>query len=114
MLAPHRVGEKRYVDGGVRSMASIDHGSPANKLLVILPLSGPMFGPAGRFIERRIGRELDIWRGRNRAGEVIVLRPTDEIASLARRPDQLFDPYRAMRCYELAYREGVALRSHWM
>ena len=114
MLAPHRVGEKRYVDGGVRSMASIDHGSPANKLLVILPLSGPMFGPTGRFIERRIGRELDIWRGRNRAGEVIVLRPTDEIASLARRPDQLFDPYRAMRCYELAYREGVALRSHWM
>jgi NTE family protein len=114
MLAPHRVGDKRYVDGGVRSMASIDHGAPANKLLVILPLSGPMFGPAGRLIERRISRELAIWRKNNRAGEVFVLRPTEEIANLARRPDQLFDPYKAMRCYELAYKEGVALRSHWM
>ena len=114
MLAPHRVGEKRYVDGGVRSMASIDHGAPANKLLVVLPLSGPMFGPAGRFIERRISRELATWRSANRAGEVFVLRPTEEIATLARRPDQLFDPFRAMRCYELAYKEGVALRSHWL
>jgi NTE family protein len=114
MLAPHRVGDKRYVDGGVRSMASIDHGAPANKLLVILPLSGPMFGPAGRLIERRISRELAIWRKNNRAGEVFVLRPTEDIANLARRPDQLFDPYKAMRCYELAYKEGVALRSHWM
>lgn len=114
MLAPHRVGEKRYVDGGVRSMASIDLASPANKLLVILPLSGPMFGPAGRLIERRISREITTWRSGNPAGETFVLRPTAEIAQLARRPDQLFDPYRAMRCYELAYKEGVALRSHWM
>ncbi len=114
MLAPHRVGEKRYVDGGVRSMASIDLAAPANKLLVILPLSGPMFGPAGRLIERRISREITTWRSGNPSGETFVLRPTAEIAQLARRPDQLFDPYRAMRCYELAYKEGMALRSHWM
>lgn len=114
MLAPHRVGTKRYVDGGVRSMASIDMASPANKLLVVLPLSGPMFGPAGRLIERRISREIAIWRSANPAGETLVLRPTEEIAKLARRPDQLFDPYRAIRCYELAYKEGVALRSQWL
>ena len=114
MLAPHRVGEKRYVDGGVRSMASIDHAASADKLLVVLPLSGPMFGPAGRVIERRISRELAVWRSANPAGEVLVLRPTEEIAMLARRPDQLFDPYKAMRCYELAYKEGIAVRSHWL
>lgn len=114
MLAPHRVGQYRYVDGGVRSMASIDHGAPARKLLVVLPLSGPMFGPAGRLIERRISKELATWRAANPSGEVFVLRPTEEIAMLARRPDQLFDPYKAMRCYELAYKEGIALRSHWL
>lgn len=113
MLAPHRIGDVRYVDGGVRSMASIDFAPRAAKLLVVLPLSGPMFGPAGRMIERRIGEELDLWQSASPDAEVHVVRPTPEIAALAKRPMHLFDPFRAMRCYELAYREGVALRSAW-
>lgn len=113
MLAPHRIGGVRYVDGGVRSMASIDLAPQARKLLVVLPLSGPMFGPAGRLIERRIGEELDSWKSMNPDAEVHVMRPTPEIAALARRPMHLFDPFRAMRCYELAYMEGETLRSVW-
>lgn len=113
MLAPHRIGDVRYVDGGVRSMASIDFAPRAHKLLVVLPLSGPMFGPAGRWIERRIGDELDMWKTANPDAEVYVMRPTPEIAELAKRPMHLFDPFRSMRCYELAYKEGEALRASW-
>ena len=113
MLAPHRIGKFRYVDGGVRSMASIDLAAPARHLLVVLPLSGPMFGPAGRMIERRITDELDTWTSANPGARVHVMRPTPEIAALATRPMHLFDPFRAMRCYELAYREREALRAAW-
>ena len=62
MLAPHRIDGVRYVDGGVRSMASADLGERAARLLVVLPMSGPMFGPAGRLLERKTVRE------RSRAG----------------------------------------------
>jgi len=113
MLAPHRIDGVRYVDGGVRSMASIDFAPHAHKLLVVLPLSGPMFGPAGRLIERRIGEELESWTTANPGADIHVMRPTPEIAALAKRPKHLFDPFRAMRCYELAYMEGEALRSAW-
>lgn len=113
MLAPHRIAGVRYVDGGVRSMASIDFAPRARKLLVVLPLSGPMFGPAGRLIERRIGDELDEWKASNPGADVHIMRPTPEIAALAKRPMHLFDPFRAMRCYELAYNEGEALRAAW-
>lgn len=113
MLAPQRVGDTRYVDGGVRSMASIDQAQPAARLLVVLPLSGPMFGPAGRFLERGIRSELRAWESRYPDSRVVVVRPTPEIAALARRPDQLFDAKRARRCYDLAYAEGLALRGEW-
>lgn len=113
MLAPHRVGGTRYVDGGVRSMAAIDHAAPAAMLLVVLPLSGPMFGPAGRLIERGIRRELRAWRTANPHAEALVIRPDARVAGLARRPDQLFDPDLARRCYDLAYSEGRRLREEW-
>jgi hypothetical protein len=113
MLAPHRIGRTRYVDGGVRSMAAIDHAAPAALLLVVLPLSGPMFGPAGRLIERGIRRELRTWRTANPHAEALVVRPDARIARLARRPDQLFDPDLALRCYDLAYGEGRRLREEW-
>lgn len=113
MLAPVRIDGTRFVDGGVRSMASIDKGDDADLLLVVLPLSGPMFGPAGRFMERGIGRELKAWRAAHPDGRAIVVRPLPEVVALARRPDQLFDPERARRCYHLAYRQGVDLLPEW-
>lgn len=112
MLAPHRVGASRYVDGGVRSMASIDLADAADELLVVLPMATAMFGPAGRLIERRTRRELSQWISANRDARVTVVRPGPEVAALARRPDQLFDPTRARRCYELAYQHGMTLRGH--
>jgi hypothetical protein len=113
LLAPQRIGGSRYVDGGVRSMAAIDRAPNARRLLVVLPLSGPMFGPAGRLIERGIGRELAAWQRANPSGETIVVRPTPEIARLARRPDHLFDTGRAVRCHELARQQGHEVCRQW-
>ncbi len=113
MLAPHAIGNRRYVDGGVRSLASVDLADPADILLVVLPLSGPMFGPAGRLVERRTRRELAFWQEGSPPSTSIVVRPTREIARLVNRPDQLFDPGRARRCYEFAYEQGVLVRDQW-
>jgi hypothetical protein len=113
MLPPHRIGRVRYLDGAVRSFASIDLADPAARVLVVLPLAGPMFGPAGRFAEGRARQEMaKLDRERPGTG-VLVVRPTPEIAALARRPDQLFDPARARAAYDLAYAEGEALRPSW-
>jgi NTE family protein len=109
LLAPHRVGDTRYVDAGVRSMASIDLAPSAAHLLVVLPMAGPMFGPFGRLIERATRRELAAWTTRNPGSGVTVVRPTQELRDLVRRPDQLFDPDRARRGYDLAYSLGCDL-----
>lgn len=113
LLAPHRVGGRRYVDGGVRSMASADRSAPADHLLVLAPLAGPMFGPAGRLAERVLRREMREWRDRNPGGQLWLIRPNRAIAALARRPDQLFDGDRAMRCYHLAYAQGSGILERW-
>lgn len=109
LLAPHRIGSTRYVDGGVRSLASIDLAPEAAHLLVILPMSGPMFGPFGRLVERATRREVATWADRNADGAVTVVRPNAELRALVRRPDQLFDPERARRGYDLAYSLGCEL-----
>lgn len=113
LLAPQRVAGRLHVDGGVRSMASIDRAPDCRRLLVVLPLSAPMFGPAGRLIERGIGRELRRWTADHPGASTVVIRPSPPIARLARRPDQLFDRDIAVHCHELALAEGRALRQRW-
>ena len=113
MLPPHRIDRTRYVDGGVRSMASLDLASPAGVLLAVLPMPSAMFGPAEGVVERRTRRELAVWERANPGGRSLVVRPTAEIASLARRVDHLFDPDRARRCHDHAYVQGVELRAEW-
>jgi NTE family protein len=113
LLAPHRIGAKRYVDGGVRSMVSADLADAADHLLVMAPLAGPMFGPAGRLIERSLRREMHAWHRRNEGSEIWLIRPNHAIARLARRPDQLFHAERARECYQLAYQQGLGVLDRW-
>lgn len=113
LLAPHRIGGRRYVDGGVRSMASADLSAPADHLLVLAPVAGPMFGPAGRLAERVLRREMRDWRERHPGGQLWLIRPNREIAALARRPDQLFDGERALRAHDLAYVQGAGILERW-
>ena len=113
MLAPHKVGGRRYVDGGVRSMASADLADPATNLLVMAPIAGPMFGPAGRVAERVLRREMREWRQRHPDGTLWLIRPNRSIAELAGRPDLLFVPDRARRAYVLAYELAAGILARW-
>jgi NTE family protein len=113
LLAPERIGTYRYVDGGVRSFTSCDLASPADHLLVVAPMAGPMFGPSGSMVESMLRREMGTWSRANSGAEVWLIRPNHAISTLARRPDQLFDTDRARRCYDLAYVQGEGILDRW-
>jgi NTE family protein len=113
LLSPHRVGGTLYVDGGVRSMVSADRADDAQNLLVLAPIAGPMFGPAGRLAERVLRREVGHWQRANPAGAFWLIRPNRAIAALARLPNNLFDIERAKRCYELSYAQGTGILQRW-
>jgi predicted acylesterase/phospholipase RssA len=114
LLSPHRIDGHRYVDGGVRSMTSADRCHAAVNLLVITPMAGSMFGPAGRLMEQIMVREMRSWGLANPASGLWLIRPNAAIATLARRPDQLFDRSRAMACYPVAYEQGRRIRQQWL
>jgi predicted acylesterase/phospholipase RssA len=114
LLSPHRIDGHRYVDGGVRSMTSADRCETAANLLVIAPMAGSMFGPAGRLMEQIMVREMRSWGFANLASGLWLIRPNAAIAALARRPDQLFDRSRAMACYPVAYEQGKKIRQQWL
>lgn len=113
LLAPHRVGGTLYVDGGVRSMVSVDRADPAQNLLVLAPIAGPMFGPAGLLAERSLHAEVRTWRRSNPNGNFWLIRPNRAIAALARLPNNLFDLDRARRCYDLSYAQGCGILRRW-
>jgi len=114
LLAPHRIDGRRYVDGGVRSIVSADMAAAAHHLLVVAPLAGPMFGPAGRVTERILRREMRAWQLANPDGRLWLIRPNRAIAGLAWQPGQLFSLDRARRAYDLAYEQGRVLHTRWM
>ena len=88
-FAPERIGQHRYIDGGIRSVTSADllAGSPPDRAYVLAPLAGVAAGfsrtPwewAGRGVRRilagAVSREIGILRA---AGtEVTLLTPGPE------------------------------------
>jgi predicted acylesterase/phospholipase RssA len=113
LLAPHRIGARLYVDGGVRSLTSADLAAPADNLLVVAPLAGPMYGPIGWRVEQHLRREMSVWARTNPGGRTWLIRPSHQIAALARRPDRLFDPDRARECFALARTQGHDVAERW-
>lgn len=113
LLAPHRIDGTLYVDGGIRSMVSADRADPAQNLLVMAPIAGPMFGPAGLLAERVMRREVGHWQKQNPGGQFWLIRPNHAIAALAKLPNNLFDLERAKRCYELSYAQGTGILRRW-
>lgn len=108
LFAPHVVRGVRYVDGGVRSLASADLAPAADHLLVVAPLAGPLLGPGGRLLERHLGVETWRWERRT-GGRAHVIRPNAAIARLARSPHHLFDQSRAAEVYALAHAQAQTL-----
>src|SRR4051794_36154514 len=83
LFAPARIGRHVYLDGGVRSLVSAQHASPARQLLVVAPIAGAMFGPAGRTMELMLREEIRRWEQAT-GGTAHLLRPNVEISMLAR------------------------------
>jgi predicted acylesterase/phospholipase RssA len=108
LFAPHRIGTARYVDGGVRSLVSAQLAAEADHLLVVAPIAGPMFGPAGRGMEAMLRRELRRWTART-GGRAHLIRPNAAVVSLARTPLQLFDHHRAVAAYFHGYEQAERL-----
>ena len=105
LLAPHLVGGKKYVDGGVRSGVSVDLADPASLLVVIAPLAGAMFGPFGRFVDKRTDIEQRDWSSRN-LGKFLEFSPSSATAHIATRPKHLFDKSRAVDAYHHGHSEA--------
>jgi len=113
LFAPHRVGRHWCIDGGVRSMASVDIAPAADLLIVSLPVAGTLFGPVGRSLEVTSRRMIRGWRERH-GGVSIVLRPSRQVSDLVGSdPRALFDVERAVTvypaCLEIA-RRRIELR----
>jgi NTE family protein len=106
LLAPHTVGGKRYVDGGVRSGVSVDLADPASLLIVIAPLAGAMFGPYGRYVDRRTDAEQRDWSSHN-LGRFLEFSPRSTTAHIATRPQHLFDKARAIDAYHHGHSEAT-------
>lgn len=99
LFAPHRVGGRWCIDGGVRSMASIDAAPAAQLLVVSLPVAGRLFGPVGRALEVTSRRMVRRWRDRH-GGIDVVLRPSrDVVERVGSDPRALFDTMLAVDVY---------------
>lgn len=108
LFPPVRLGRSWYVDGGVRSLASADHARQARHLLVVAPIAGPMFGPAGRTMEMMLRNELRRWQ-QTTGGKTHLVRPNAQIAALTHHPLDLFDMARARDAYPLAHAQARRL-----
>lgn len=105
LLAPHTVGDARYVDGGVRSGTSVDYGPNAHTLVVIAPLAGAMWGPFARFVDRSMHKEIEKWTERT-GGRHVLFTPSEVAANIARNPKHLFDKARAVEAYHRGFEQG--------
>jgi len=94
-------------------MVSADRAPAADNLLVLAPIAGPMFGPAGLLAERVLRREVREWQRQNPEGRFWLIRPNRAIAGLAKLPNNLFDLDRAKRAYDLSYAQGAGILRRW-
>ena len=109
VFSPHSINGRRYVDGGVRAMASADAAAGADILIVSLPIAGSVMGPVGKAFEATSRRAIARWRARH-GGTTILLRPGRSFArSLGLRPGHIMDVDLAKSLYPLAY-DTVARR----
>ena len=107
LLPPHRVDGRRYIDGGMWSVTSVDAARDADEVIVIAPLAGPVMGPMGRAAGLLLDRELRSWRDAHPGKRITLIRPNKEIARLAgRSPLSLFEADRARTVYPLAVEQG--------
>jgi predicted acylesterase/phospholipase RssA len=78
---PHKIGRRRYIDGGFRSNTSADLVPAADLELVISPLMDPRQGFVGKLGARKVRKETAKWT-KAHDGAVEVIGPNEAIGSL--------------------------------
>lgn len=106
LLAPHEIEGVKYVDGGMRSGTSVDFGPDVDRLVVIAPLAGAMWGPLRNVIDRGMHSEIRKWRERTR-GSGMLFTPVKVAAHIAQNPRHLFDRERAIEAYYCGIDQAV-------
>ncbi|MEU9477497.1 patatin-like phospholipase family protein [Streptomyces sp. NPDC048191] len=102
---PVTIGERRYVDGGVRSIANVDLAAGADRVLVIVPLGATEPFPSEQPLERSV-EEL-----RARGAEVVVLAPDEASASAI--GDNPLDPATRVPAAEAGRAQGRTVKLPW-
>ncbi|MEV7127295.1 patatin-like phospholipase family protein [Streptomyces sp. NPDC093260] len=102
---PVTIGGRRYVDGGVRSMANADYAAGASRVLVIVPMGTVEPFPSETPLERALA-EL-----RAQGAEVAVIEP-DEASKAAIGTNPL-DPATRTPAAEAGRAQGRALTIEW-
>ncbi|WP_435642798.1 patatin-like phospholipase family protein [Streptomyces sp. H49] len=98
---PVTIGDRRYVDGGVRSVANVDLAAGADRVLVLLPLGAAEPFPSDHPLDRAVA-EL-----RARGAEVTLVVP-DEASTAAIGPNPL-DPATRRPAAEAGRAQGRTL-----
>ena len=78
---PHKIDGRRYLDGGLRRLASADLAPRADLLVLVTPYCSTRQGFTGRAGLRQARKEIPRWKD-STGGEVVHVRPTDDILSL--------------------------------
>ena len=103
---PHRIDGRRYLDAGIVTTTSADRAPPAELLVVVAPMAGPVLGRLGAISARMVHLELLRWR--RTGGHVLLIRPNRAVGALAgARPVDVLDPSLAEPTYRAAYELGA-------
>ncbi|MQY38642.1 hypothetical protein SRB17_66550 [Streptomyces sp. RB17] len=102
---PVTIGARRYVDGGVRSIANADLAAGAGRVLVVVPLGAAEPFPSEHPLERSV-EEL-----RDGGAEVVVLAPDE--ASVAAIGSNPLDPATRGPAAEAGRTQGRTLTLPW-
>ena len=78
---PHKVGGRRYLDGGLRRLASADLAPNADLLLLVTPFCSKQQGFTGRAGLRQARKEIPLWK-QSTGGDVLHIGPTRDILAL--------------------------------
>ncbi|MFI9804505.1 patatin-like phospholipase family protein [Streptomyces sp. NPDC052301] len=102
---PVTIGERRYIDGGVRSIANADLAAGAERVLVVVPLGVTEPFPSEQPLEASVARL------RAQGAEVVLIAPDE--ASTAAIGDNALDPSTRGPAAETGRTQGRTLRLPW-
>ncbi|MDF3299373.1 patatin-like phospholipase family protein [Streptomyces tropicalis] len=102
---PVTIGERRYVDGGVRSIANADYAAGASRVLIVVPMGGTEPFPSDQPLERAVA---DL---RAQGAEVALVEPDE--ASKAAIGSNALDPATRRPAAEAGRAQGRGLTIDW-